>query len=154
MRLPSLLRSQEQDIDSMMTPMIDVVFLLLVFFVWTTSVQLTEFLLPSQVSANLGNQPSDPVDVTPEDDFEKMVIQLQWDGADVSWKINRVTFADLEQVQVQLQALADIQVEAPVIIHPEKLVPMEHVIDVYDATRLAGFTQVSLAVETTPGGRP
>ena len=47
---PLIRRGSENDIDSAMTPMIDVVFLLLVFFVWTASFQVVEFVLPSNMS--------------------------------------------------------------------------------------------------------
>ncbi|MDG2012722.1 MAG: biopolymer transporter ExbD, partial [Pirellulaceae bacterium] len=55
-RLPSTRIDREHDINSTMTPMIDVVFLLLIFFVWTAGTQIVEYILPSQISAQLGNQ--------------------------------------------------------------------------------------------------
>jgi hypothetical protein len=35
-----------------------------------------------------------------------------------------------------------------VIVHPDPETPLQHVIDAYDATRLAGFNQVQFAVAT------
>ena len=57
MRRPSPLvsRGSETDIDSAMTPMIDVVFLLLVFFVWTASFQIVEHVMPSELSEQIGS---------------------------------------------------------------------------------------------------
>ena len=53
MRRPSplLQRGNDTDLDSAMTPMIDVVFLLLVFFVWTASFTIVEHILDSEMSA-------------------------------------------------------------------------------------------------------
>ena len=53
MKRPSQLvdqRASAVDMDSAMTPMIDVVFLLLIFFVWTASFQIVEQILPSEIS--------------------------------------------------------------------------------------------------------
>ena len=47
---PLVRRAGDIDIDKAMTPMIDVVFLLLVFFVWTASFQIIEHVLPSKRS--------------------------------------------------------------------------------------------------------
>ena len=58
-RLPSTRADREHDLDSTMTPMIDVVFLLLIFFVWTAGTQMVEYILPSPISAQLGNQPTE-----------------------------------------------------------------------------------------------
>ena len=52
---PLVRRAGDIDIDKAMTPMIDVVFLLLVFFVWTASFQIIEHVLPSKMSAQLGS---------------------------------------------------------------------------------------------------
>ena len=57
------------DIDSAMTPMIDVVFLLLVFFVWTASFQIIEQVMPSQLSQAAGSDPVENVQVPEPADF-------------------------------------------------------------------------------------
>ena len=38
--------ARRDSLEIKMTPMIDVVFLLLIFFVWTASFQVVEYLLP------------------------------------------------------------------------------------------------------------
>ena len=38
-----------------MTPMIDVVFLLIIFFVWTAGFQMVEHVLPSNLTATAGS---------------------------------------------------------------------------------------------------
>ena len=50
MKRPSIFNGTRRELEIKMTPMIDVVFLLLVFFVWTASFQAIEYLLPSSLS--------------------------------------------------------------------------------------------------------
>ena len=58
MRRSSIYNERRGDVDVKMTPMIDVVFLLLVFFIWTASFQIVEQVLPSSVSAQRGTDPA------------------------------------------------------------------------------------------------
>ena len=96
---PYVDRRGDASMDSTMTPMIDVVFLLLVFFVWTASFQLAEQILPSQVSAQAGNQAQADVDPPPEQDFEKIVVRIRWDGASPLWSINDDPVASIDDVR-------------------------------------------------------
>ncbi len=130
-----------------MTPMIDVVFLLLVFFVWTASFQIVEEVLPSNLSAVTGSEtPQDPNDPPPpEEDFPDIVIHIQWTGTAPSWEVNDVAMSSLAQIKTHLEQIAGIKSDAPVIIHPEKDVPLGNVIDVYDLSRLVGFEKVQFA---------
>lgn len=153
MRRPSqLLRTGTQtDIDSAMTPMIDVVFLLLVFFVWTASFQIVEQVLPSNLSAQAG-QDAVAIEPPPEvSDLEKLVIRIQVAGGMPNWKIRNQTYNDIEQVRQQLQTIAAISTEAPVILYPNPEVPLEHVIAAYDVAKMNGFATVSFA--TSPAKR-
>ena len=146
---PLIQRGASTDIDSAMTPMIDVVFLLLVFFVWTASFQVVEQVLHSEMSSEMG---SDPVDMPPEpeQDYENVVLKIDWDGARPSWTINDVAVADIESVKQQLVAISSINNEAPVILHPQPTVPVEFVIQAYDTSKLGGFEKVSFAVNQKP----
>ena len=45
---------QRSDVNIHMTPLIDVVFLLMVFFVWTAGFQVAEYMLPSQLAPMTG----------------------------------------------------------------------------------------------------
>jgi biopolymer transport protein ExbD len=148
MRVPSpLLRSRKEiDIDSAMTPMIDVVFLLLVFFVWTASFVIVEHILPSTLSKQAGSDPVDQVDPPPKQDFENIVIKIGWDGAKPVWSINEQSLGSLSEIQDRLAVIAKIQNDAPVILHPMPGVPLGFVIEAYDAAKLVGFTKISFAV--------
>jgi biopolymer transport protein ExbD len=135
------------DFGSSMTPMIDVVFLLLVFFVWTYSSQAVELLLPSRLSSSAGSEPPVSFAPQPEDDFEQLVIRVEWTGTQPRWKINDAELPSIAEVRVRLQTIHAIFAESRVIIDPEANVPLGHVIEVFDVVRQVGFAKVSLAAE-------
>lgn len=140
-------RGSGTDLDSAMTPMIDVVFLLLVFFVWTASFQIVEQILPSEVSAQMGNEPSELDEPPPEADFPDNVVTIGWDGVNPNWTYNEQPMSSLAELRSKLTEISSINASAPVILYPDKVVPLGHVIDVYDISKLSGFSRVSFAVE-------
>ena len=81
------------DIDSAMTPMIDVVFLLLVFFVWTASFQVVEQMLPAQLSSQMGTDPTTLVEPPPEKDLEDIVIAVSFDGS-AAWTLSLIHISE------------------------------------------------------------
>ena len=133
------------DIDQAMTPMIDVVFLLLVFFVWTASFQVIEQILPSELSSQIGNQQS-PLTPPPIKDFDDIIITLSYDGQQPAWTLNKQPITRIAEIERRLTNIASVNAAAPVILHPQPNVPLEFVIQSYDAAKLSGFTKVSFAV--------
>jgi biopolymer transport protein ExbD len=145
MRRPSILTDRRGPVDVKMTPMIDVVFLLLVFFIWTASFQIVEYVLPSNLLAVAG-EAADPSDVPPpETDFDQIVVRILWTGSAVAWQVNDVPLTSLGQVKDTLEQIAQIKRDAPLILHPDPDVPLGDVIDVYDISRLAGFEKIQFA---------
>ncbi len=142
MRRPQLRRS---DLNIEMTPMIDVVFLLLVFFIWTASFQMVEFMLPSAVSVQAGQGQPQTDTPPPEADFENVVVRVYYQNELPSWELNELPVANLNELKSRLQAIADVKQDAPVILHPDPNVPLGAVIDAYDMSRLAGFQQIQFA---------
>ena len=145
-RLPPTRADREHDIDSTMTPMIDVVFLLLIFFVWTAGTQIVEYILPGQMSAQAGNQETDISEPLPEQDFDNVVIRVRWDGNLPDWTINDQPLPTMEDVSQTLSGLAAVNIDAPIVVHPDENVPIGYVIEVYDQAKLAGFVKVSFAL--------
>ena len=88
-------------LDNMMTPMIDVVFLLLVFFLTTASFQRLEKLLPSSVSASsdstLGESQDTPP-VPPQEDIHDCVIKIRRLENQIEYQWNGVRVESLEAV--------------------------------------------------------
>ena len=147
MRRPSAYTDRRGELDVKMTPMIDVVFLLLVFFVWTASFQIVEHVLPSHLSAVVGHRTcrhDEPP--PPEEDFDKVVIRVH-----VGQRRSRAGGSTTCRSRTcsrfagRLEAIAGIKRDAPVILHPDPDVPLGHVIDLYDITRLVGFEKIQFA---------
>ncbi len=145
MRRPELHQRTRGDLEISMTPMIDVVFLLLVFFVWTASFQVVENMLPTSLLAVAGTQATELAEPAPDLDFDEIVIRLIWEGRALRWQINNLRVASLEEVRSRLDQIAAIRQSATVILHPDQEVPIGDVVDVYDQARLAGFKQVQFA---------
>jgi len=134
------------DIDSAMTPMIDVVFLLLVFFVWTASFQIIEQVMPSQLSQAAGADPVESTEVPEEADFDNLIVRISMNGNVPSWMVNDQPFDSVDAVKQQLKAIADISTEAPVILYPQQDVPLEHIMNAWDGAKLSGFAKVQFAI--------
>lgn len=134
------------DIDAAMTPMIDVVFLLLVFFVWTASFQINEQVMPSQLSQAAGSDPVETTEVPESADFDNLIIRISMNEDAPAWKVNDQPFDNVDAVKQQLRAIADINTDAPVILFPEQDVPLEHIMAAWDGAKLSGFAKVQFAV--------
>lgn len=128
-----------------MTPMIDVIFLLLIFFVCTANFQPLESLLPTNMSLS-GTSPVEIEMPTPEN-LDVARIVLTWDEKKPAWAVEGNRCASLQELRVLLNRLREAKPDLPVIIDSEKNVPMEHVIDVYDAARWAGLSHIQFAAE-------
>ena len=134
------------DIDSAMTPMIDVVFLLLVFFVWTASFAIVEQVMPSQLSQAAGSDAVESVDVPKPADFDNLVIRIKVESGVPAWFVSDKQLASLDAVKQQLTAIAQISTEAPVILYPDQDVPLEHIVNAWDTAKVSGFSKVQFAV--------
>ena len=144
MRRPSVYTDRRGALDVKMTPMIDVVFLLLIFFVWTSSFHVVEYALQSNVSDAATVPPERPQE---ELDFDDVVVRIVWIDGQPGWRINDEPIAGLAEVRGRLTAIFQANQAAPVIIHPDPDTPLKHVIAVYDMSRLIGFAKVNLAAE-------
>jgi len=133
--------------NSAMTPMIDVVFLLLIFFVWTISFEAIERLLPSRISSQQGKQRAQLEALPPDMDFQRIVVRLVGQATDPVFEIDKKQYAGLDQVEAFLSQVVNINPDAPVIIHPNDDIQLGFVISLFDVTRRCGFTKVSFATK-------
>ena len=146
MRRLSPYMARRSELEIKMTPMIDVVFLLLIFFIATASFQMVEYVLPSNLAEVVGAAPADTQEPPPpEDDFDKVIVRVQWHNGKPTWRINDLPVSSLEQVHRRLETIVGIQRDAPIILHPDPEVPLGAAIDVYDITRLVGFEKTQFA---------
>ena len=128
-----IVKEQEQggaEID--LTPMLDVVFIMLIFFIVVAS-----FIKEAGVEVNRpdDNQPDDPEDST------SILVEVASDNQ--IWMENRRV--DIRAVRANIQRLLAEDPEAPVTIKVEKGAEAGIVVDVADAARESGVAAVNWA---------
>ena len=134
-------------IEISMTPMIDVIFLLLVFFVATSSFQVIEQLLPSGVSevqSPSGGKELPPPEPT-DDAIEQVIVKLIQRPDTVDAILNGTQLGAMSELRDKLMVIGQVRASVPVVIHPELDVKAEDVVRAYDWARQAGLTRVYLA---------
>ena len=128
-----------------MTPMIDVIFQLLIFFLCTSNFIQPERLLSTNLS--LPGAVQSPDALPPElIDLDEAVIELHTDGS-LYWLIAGVRYDSLETVGATLKALSEMKSDLPVLLDIDPEIPLGNVIDVYDLCRLCGLSKVQFAAE-------
>lgn len=156
MRRPSQYHRGGGELGINMTPMIDVVFLLLVFFVWNTNLQRLEFLLPGAVTQppteekGAGTVAAPP---KPEEDFDEVVVRIVWEEAP-QWFVNQVRLRSLGELKETLANIARVNRDAPITLHPDPEVPIGDLIDAYDVVRGQGFRKLRFATNMPPEAAP
>ncbi|NQU20078.1 MAG: biopolymer transporter ExbD, partial [Candidatus Nealsonbacteria bacterium] len=141
-------REGRERLDVKMTPMIDVIFLLLIFFVCTASFRAAEEVLPAQMptSGTIAADVEIPENV---DDLGEIVVKILWRRVDGKWnprwEIDGRRYEDLADVADVLRAIREVKADLPVILDVEPPVPMEHVIDVHDLCLRVGLEQIQFA---------
>jgi biopolymer transport protein ExbD len=153
MRIPSSHRDAG-NFDATMTPMIDVVFQLMIFFVCTASFNLTEFVLPSRITAQESGGSEAALDPR-EADLERVVLAATRETGQTKWRMNDRVCRDvaelrglLGQLRRQMSQLGTDLTELPVIFDIDRPVPLGDVIDVYDACRVEGYRKLQFAART------
>ncbi|MGV3484832.1 MAG: biopolymer transporter ExbD [Planctomycetaceae bacterium] len=144
MRVPT--RPRNNAFDLQMTAMIDVVFLLLVFFLWTSSFDEPEFDLAGALSMPPMGNASQTVETTPPP-FDEIVVRIIQTGpGQTEIRFNDSVMESLPVLQQRLSAVANLGAQPAVIVHPDQAVVMEIAIAVYDTARAAGFDRVLFTV--------
>lgn len=130
-----------------MTPMIDVVFLLLVFFVWTSSFELPEFDLPSAIAEPPSGVASESNASPPVEPFDEVVITLSMKEGQTRINFNGQSINGADAVRQKLSQIVALGIQPPVIIDPADEVTMNVAVSVYDAARAAGVDRVLFAAD-------
>ena len=128
-----------------MTPMIDVVFLLLIFFVCTASFQIPEAILPSPLTLP-GATAADSTP-KPEPDLERLLIAVSQLDDEIQLTLNGQQVPTFARLSELLTALAGVDTELPVLLDIAGETPLGMVIDVYDRCRLVGFRRIQFVAE-------
>lgn len=134
-------------IEIAMTPMIDVIFLLLVFFLATSSFQIVEKLLPSGVSetAEISGSSDEPPPEPTDDALDQVVVKLYQQVGQPVAQMNGSPLADFTELESRLRAISLARADVPVVIDPEGDVLAADVVRAYDWARQVGLARVFLA---------
>jgi biopolymer transport protein ExbD len=147
MRRPAYHRDDQGRLEVKMTPMIDVIFLLLIFFVCTASFQVVEEVLPTNLA--LPGSLDIEAEIDPlEEDLDEITVKIVQRGDRAGWQINGRDYDQLEHVRAVLGAAAEIKIDLPVILDIDAEVPIEYVIDICDVCRQIGLQKVQFAVSS------
>ena len=104
--------------------------------------------MPTSVSEMTGSDTSEIVEPTPEDDLRdiSLIVRVFWDGQGPNWTVNDIPYARLADVQQELSSKStQLKQDVPLIIHPDKNVPLGDVIDLYDLARAQQYGKVQFA---------
>ena len=145
MKIPSYTRHEERDEAMSMTPMIDVVFLLLIFFVCASIGQQKELLLSTPISGGAVKSeapPENPDQPKPDRVYLKL---LRIDGATVTDLDGRM-IEEAEEVRNLLVNLATLAPDIPVVIDTGPEVPLGDMIALYDICRSVDFETINFAI--------
>ena len=126
---------RKDDLDVNVTPLIDVVFLLLIFFMVSTT-----FQRESEIEIVL---PQATMDAPPTDEFI-MQVTVDKEG---TFYVNgqRVVNTKLATLKKAMQEVAGDHKDPPIILSADAQTPHQAVITVMDAARQLGFVHINFA---------
>lgn len=135
--------------ENMMTSMIDVVFLLLIFFVCAAAGNVYELLLPTRLPA-AGAVPS--MQMIEQDEsalpVDKILIFLSiGEAGQTVMELNGTAYETFGKLRNVLLGLAAIVPENPVVLDIAPDVSAGEFVRVYDTCRAAGFKKINFGIK-------
>jgi len=133
-------RQPQEELELNLTPLIDVVFLLLIFFMVSTT-----FQKESEISLQLPKAAEDPVEA-PEQQFEVVI------NAAGRFFINdsELVQTDMETLRQALFDLTNGKRDIPITIRADALTPHQSVVTAMDAAAQLGLSRLSIATSHSP----
>lgn len=147
MKVPTS-RTHSDISENMMTSMIDVVFLLLIFFVVAAAGNIYELLLPTDLAASGSVASNIPVEQPKPVDEVWIFLSVGEQGQTVM-KINGTEYDSFAALKGVLLALAEVAPESPVILDISPDVEAGEMVRVYDTCRAAKFQSISFNARAT-----
>ncbi len=127
-----------------MTPLIDVVFQLLIFFICASTGHLREMLLPTDFAAGaIGDKAPRQI----EKPLGEVRIKLRREIDTTIYQVEGREFQELDQLEEILRSLAATAIEIPVILEILPDVPLGDAVSVYDTCRAARFRSIHFAID-------
>lgn len=130
-----------------MTPMIDVVFLLLVFFICASVGGTADHLLPAKLNGTT-ESPLAEKPVEPSADWEHPAIQIRMEPGPAGPKIllDNQPLPNSEALMERLTLLAAADSESKIILNIQDEIQVQQFINVYDLCQSLKFQNISFAV--------
>ncbi|MGD8671771.1 MAG: biopolymer transporter ExbD [Thiogranum sp.] len=138
----NLRRSRGEEPEVNLTPLIDVVFILLIFFMVSTT-----FQKESQIKIELPEASGEPV----EDRKELLEIVIDAQGRYFIDQ-QQVVNTELDTLKRAIQKYLGKQTDLPVVIRADRSTPYESVVRAMDATAQLGLVKMSLATSKPASG--
>jgi biopolymer transport protein ExbD len=146
MRIPSTHDRDDVRENTAMTPMIDVVFLLLIFFVCASVGQIRESILPTDLATGSIDSPNVHEIERP---LGEMWLRLDRAEERTMVEVNNRRLADFGELQTLLTSMAEVARDMPVILDIAPQVPLGDLIRVYDTCRASGFESINFATDAS-----
>ncbi len=146
MKSTKKLQKAPASLELNLTSMIDVIFLLLIFFVFTSDFKEPEKRLPTNLSG-AGAVATTVETLTQEErDLGKITVRIAVNAENETvWTVDGRRVESLAAVEETLTKLREIDPNVPAIVAPERNVPIESALDVYDVARRVGLGKIKLA---------
>ena len=141
MRLPSSQSTTNADVSSSMTPMIDVVFQLLIYFLCTASFAMSEQLLPTTLP------PTGAATYTPPNDVQELElirISLSQVGGELRIELNGNPCPTIGDLGDRLRRLLTVA-ELPAVLDVSPDVEIGHMVTIYDLCLVIGLKDIHFA---------
>ncbi len=145
MRIPAHANRSAEEGELKMTSMIDVVFLLLIFFVCTASFERLEAELPTQLQPTSGTEPQ-PIDAPEEADPRQVVVSVSLPEETVLWHVGEQACSTPTELRAALREIAESSTTSPVLLVCAGDVPYGELIRLYDICRELQFAEIGFAV--------
>ena len=151
MRIPGQHQRQPALQGEAMTPMIDVVFLLLVFFVCASIGQLPDSLLPAELAAGV-TEVEVPYDDTEDPEHQEVRIGLRPGTAagTLTMQLNEGSVPSAAELRDRLLRLAKIDPDTRIVLDIHDDVSVQQFIRIYDLCQALGFQAIFFGTRSVP----
>jgi biopolymer transport protein ExbD len=141
MRVPRYHKTPPGELITSITPLIDVVFLLLIYFLCTVSVAATEQLLPASLLQSGETTHTGPIEI---DELEPIRIGLTLQQASLHVELNGHQVANIDELGKRLKQVKAIA-ELPAVLEVSPEVQLGELVTIYDLCRKAGIARIHFA---------
>ncbi len=133
-----LRQSKEQDIEINLTSLIDVVFLLLIFFMISTTFE-------RQASLKI-DLPEASAEAEPQETPERLELVIDPEGR-IYLNDSQLVDSTVATIRAALEQTAGESRDLPIVIRADAQTPHHYVVTVMDVSGQLGFTRLSIATE-------